>query len=138
MFALTIKGGVAQSLAPDVCKVPTPAGPVPTPFVNIFQCNLADPGTISTKIFIDGALALNAQSKILISNGDEPGVAGGVGSNRFIGPGSFLPTAGSMKVSFEGKPALPMGGQTLHNGDASSNTMGQCPMSSQSKVMVAK
>jgi hypothetical protein len=139
MFALTIKGGMATSLAPDVCKVPAPpAPPIPTPLVNIFQCNMADPSTVCTKVFIDGALALHFQTKVPISSGDEVGTLGGVVSNRFIGPGSFSPAAASMTVMFEGKKALPMAGMTNHNGDASFNTTGLCPMGAQAKVMVGK
>ncbi|MDR2405156.1 MAG: DUF4150 domain-containing protein [Deltaproteobacteria bacterium] len=137
MFALTLKGGMAQSTAPDVCKVPAPpAGPIPTPFVNIFQLNMANPSTASQKIFFDGAPALNAQTKFLLSSGDEAGVAGGVVSNRFIGPGSFSPATASKVVTLEGKPAIAMGAMTFHNGDASFNTMGTCPMGQNTKVMV--
>jgi hypothetical protein len=137
MLALTVKGGLAQSLAPDVCKVPTPTGPIPTPLVNLFQLNTANPSSASQKVFIDGAMALTAQSKFPMSQGDEVGTAGGVVSNRFIGPGSFSPAAGSTKVMFEGKQAVSMGAMTFHNGDASFNTTGQCPMGAQTKVMVA-
>jgi hypothetical protein len=137
MFALTLKEGMAQSTAPDVCKVPTPpAGPVPTPFVNIFQTNQADPSTCTQKVQISGAQGFNVQTKIPMSAGDEPGVAGGVISNRFIGPCWFSPVSGSFKVMLEGKPALSMGAQTFHNGDASFNTMGICAMPTQPKVMV--
>jgi hypothetical protein len=137
MFALTIKGGMANSLAPDVCKVPTPpAGPIPTPLVNMFQLNMTNPGTASNKVMMDGAFALNVQSKVPLSNGDEPGVAGGVVSNVFIQQGGFMPSAGSMKVMIQGKPAVAMTAQTTHNGPGSFNTMGLCPMGQNVKVMV--
>ncbi|MDR3300679.1 MAG: DUF4150 domain-containing protein [Candidatus Accumulibacter sp.] len=132
MFALTLKGGTAQSTVPDVCKTPAPpAGPVPIPYVNIFQCNMVNPSTASQKVFIDGAPALNVKSQTLISNGDEAGVNGGVSSNKFIGQGEFI--AGSQKVQFEGKAAVSQGAQTKHN---NGNTVGICSMSGQSKVMV--
>ena len=137
MFALRFKGGMAQSTVPDVCKVPAPpAGPAPTPFVNMFQLNMADPSTASQKVMMDGTPALNAQTKFLLSSGDEAGVAGGVVSNRFIGPCSFSPANGSLKVMLEGKPATGMGAMTFHNGDASFNTTGSCPMGQNTKVMV--
>jgi hypothetical protein len=136
MFALTLKGGLAQSLAPDVCKIPSPAGPIPTPLVNLFQLNQANPSSACQKIFIDGAMALNVQSKILMSQGDEAGTAGGVISSRFMGPGYFSPASGCPKVMFEGKLAVAMGAMTFHNGDASFNTTGQCPLAAQTKVMV--
>jgi hypothetical protein len=137
MFALTIKGGMAQSCAPDVCKVPSPTGPLPTPLVNIFQFNQANPSSASQKVFFDGAMAVTIQTKILMSQGDEAGTAGGMISNRFIGPGSISPASGSTKVFLEGKMAVPMGCMTFHNGDACFNTTGQCPMAAQAKVMVA-
>jgi hypothetical protein len=137
MFALTLKGGQAQSLAPDVCKVPAPTGFIPTPFVNMFMCQMANPATASTKVFMDGAPALNVQSMVPMSQGDEPGTGGGVVSNVFCGPGSFCPASGSLKVMLEGKPAVAMGAQTQHNGEGAFNTMGQCPMAAQSKVMVS-
>ena len=45
MFALTLKGGLCMSTPPDVCQTPTPGGPVPTPYVNIFQCSMVTPDT---------------------------------------------------------------------------------------------
>jgi uncharacterized Zn-binding protein involved in type VI secretion len=137
MFALTLKGGTAQSTAPDVCKVPTPpAGPNPTPFVNMFQLDQANPETASQKVMMDGSPALTSQTKFLMSSGDEAGVAGGVVSNVFIGPCSFSPATASVKVMIEGKPAIAQGAMTFHNGDASFNTTGMCPMGENTKVMV--
>lgn len=127
---------MAQSSAPDVCKVPGGPAPIPTPFVNIFQFNMTNPATAAQKVIIDGTQALNVQSKVPISNGDEPGVLGGVVSNVFIGPGSISPASGSQKVMIEGKPAVSLGAMTFHNGDASFNTTGSCPLVSQSKVTV--
>jgi hypothetical protein len=102
----------------------------------MFQFNQANPSSASQKVFFDGAMGVTTQTKILMSQGDEAGVAGGVVSSRFIGPGSISPASGSTKVFLEGKQAVPMGCMTFHNGDASFNTMGQCPMAAQSKVMV--
>ena len=46
MFALTLKGGTCMSTPPDVCQTPAPPGsPVPTPYVNIFQCSMVTPNT---------------------------------------------------------------------------------------------
>ncbi|MDR2788814.1 MAG: DUF4150 domain-containing protein [Candidatus Accumulibacter sp.] len=132
MFALTLKGGTAMSTVPDVCQTPAPpAGPVPIPYVNIFQCNMVDPGSACQKVMIDGALALNEKSKTLISNGDEAGTAGGVSSGKFIGQGEFI--MGSQKVKFENKNAVSQGAQTKHN---NGNTIGLCSMAGQAKVMV--
>jgi hypothetical protein len=133
MFALTLKGGVCQSTPPDVCKTPAPPGPpVPMPYVNIFQCNMVNPSTACSKVFIDGAPALNIKSQSLISNGDEAGVAGGVVSGKFIGQGEFI--MGSQKVQLESKAAVSQGATTKHN---NGNTTGMCSTSGQSKVMIA-
>jgi hypothetical protein len=98
--------------------------------------NQANPGTLTRKVQVAGALAYTVQTKIPMSSGDEAGVAGGVVSNRFIGPCWYSPSGGSKKVLFEGKPALPMGAQSFHNGDASFNTTGMSSMPTQSKVIV--
>ncbi|MDR1395615.1 MAG: DUF4150 domain-containing protein [Deltaproteobacteria bacterium] len=137
MFGLTVQGGLASFLAPDVCKVPAPpAGPVPVPLLNLFQLNMADTSTASQKVFFQGAQALNIQSKVPVSQGDEAGVAGGVVSGKFIGPGTFNQASGSFKVFLEGKKAVSMMAMTNHNGDSSFNTTGMCPMGAQTKVMV--
>jgi hypothetical protein len=81
-------------------------------------------------------MALNVQSKILMSQGDEAGSLGGVVSNVIMGPGSFSPATASMKVMLEGKPAVSQGAQTFHNGDAAFNTIGLCSMGGQTTVMV--
>lgn len=123
---------MCMSTPPDVCKTPAPpAPPVPIPYVNIFQCNMVTPNTASTKVSLCGAKALTIKSKTSISNGDEPGVAGGVASNKFIGPGEFI--KGSTKVKIEGKAAVSMGAPTKHN---DGNTTGMCTVGGQFKVMI--
>ncbi|MDR2141041.1 MAG: DUF4150 domain-containing protein [Deltaproteobacteria bacterium] len=137
MFGLTVKGGMAQSLAPDVCNTPAPpAGPVPIPYVNMFQLSQTDPSTASQKVFFDGAQVVNVQSEVPLSQGDEPGTAGGIISGKFIGPGTISPASGSQKVLIEGKQAVAMGAMTFHNGKAAFNTTGICPLAAQAKVMV--
>ncbi len=133
MFALTLQGGMCQSTPPDVCKTPAPPSPspVPTPYVNIFQCNMALPNTAAQKVTICSAPALTMKSKTSISNGDEPGVAGGVSSSKFIGEGEF--TKGSQKVKIEGQAAVSQGATTKHN---KGNTVGMNSMSAQTKVQI--
>jgi uncharacterized Zn-binding protein involved in type VI secretion len=92
---------------------------------------MVDPSTACSKVFIAGAPALNVKSQTFLSNGDEAGVAGGVVSGKFIGPGEFI--SGSQKVQLEGKAAVSQGAQTKHN---DGNTMGMCSLAGQSKVMV--
>ena len=114
MFALTLQGGTCMSTAPDVCKTPSPGGPVPVPYPNIFMCNMVLPNTACTKVFISGSpRAQRLKSQTAISNGDEAGNAGGgVVSNKFIGKGEFI--KGSAKVTLEGKAAVSQGATTKH------------------------
>jgi hypothetical protein len=137
MFALTIEGGLAKSGAPDVCKVPGPSGAsTATPLINMFQLTAANPATACQKVFLGGTAACHLQTKFPISGGGESGAAGGVVSGRSIGPGWFSPVAGVRKVLLENRPAVDMGAQTLHNGDACFNTSGVCPLAAQAKVLV--
>ena len=121
-----------MSTPPDVCKTPSPTGTVPVPYVNIFQCSMVTPNTACSKVFIDGSPALNLKSATMLSNGDEPGTAGGVSSGKFIGKGEF--TKGSQKVTLEGKAAVSQGASTKHN---QGNTTGMCCMAGQMKVQIA-
>lgn len=133
MFALTLQGGMCQSTPPDVCKTPTPpAGSVPIPYVNIFQCNMVLPNTAAQKVSICSAPALTMKSKTAISSGDEPGTLGGMVSSKFIGDGEF--TNGSQKVKIEGQSAVSQGAMTKHN---KGNTVGMNSMAAQAKVQIS-
>ena len=59
MFPASNKGG-GQCVAtgPDVCKTPSPGGPVPIPYPNIAMNNQADGGTCSSKVKIGGQPAV--------------------------------------------------------------------------------
>jgi hypothetical protein len=104
---------------PDVCKTPTPAGPVPIPYPNIAQLAMANPGTCAMTVLIVNKPAATIQTIIMLSSGDEPGVAGGVVSSVFIGPAQFK--LGSMSVLIEGSPAAYMGSMVGQNGVAAAN-----------------
>ena len=105
---------------PDVCKTPTPpVGPVPIPYPNIAQLAMANPGTCAMKVLIVNKPAATMQTIIMLSSGDEPGVAGGVVSSLFIGPAQFK--LGSTVVMIEGSPAAYMGGMVGQNGVANAN-----------------
>jgi hypothetical protein len=135
VFALTIQGGLAASGPPDVRAVPTQAGgTVKTPLVNTFHMSWADPSTAAQKVFLGGVPACHLRTMFPMSAGGErcPGV--GVVSGSLLGPGRFSPAAGDRKVLVENMPAVAMGAQTLHNGDARFNTTGVCPLAAQSSV----
>jgi hypothetical protein len=80
--------GISMATIPDVCKTPTPGGPVPMPYPNIAQAAMLAKGTTTVKT--DGMMASIKGSEFSISNGDEPGVAGGVVSSTFIKEASWL------------------------------------------------
>jgi hypothetical protein len=129
--AATQAGGICFAF-PDVCKVPTPAGPIPTPFPNIAQLMLAV--NTSTKVFVQFMPAVTMKSQIPLSNGDEAGSAGGVVSGVFIGPASF--SKGSSKVIVEGMPWVNLTAMTRQNGTAPNHPAGAVIAPSQSKVLI--
>ncbi|MAF04638.1 MULTISPECIES: DUF4150 domain-containing protein [unclassified Herbaspirillum] len=129
MFAVTKQAGQCMAM-PDVCNTPIPpAGPVPLPYPNIAMPMMGNPAT--TKVLISGMPALTKSSKITMSNGDQPGVNGGVVSGKIMGPAEFI--MGSMKVKLEGNPAVRMGDTTKQN---DGNAVGAVLVPSQVKVMI--
>lgn len=136
MFACTSMNGMAQATAvTDVCKTPTPGGPVPMPYPNIAMLNMANPSTTVKKVVVLGMPALNVNSETTLSNGDEAGVNMGVVSNKIMGPCTFK--SSSQKVKFGGKPAVFMTCQTGHNGKSNPNAMGSVLAPSQTLLDVS-
>ena len=130
MLALTLQGGICNCNVPDTCQTPTPVGPTPIPYPNMFQCNMVTPSTACQKVFVCGAAALHVKSATSMSNGDEAGNAGGgVVSAKFIGKGEFI--NGSLKITLEGQAAVSQCAPTKHN---EGNTMGMNSASAQTKV----
>lgn len=80
---------------PDVCEVPTPVGPIPTPFPNIAISITHIPSQFT--VIIGGGLAENLVTQGTISNGDEAGLAMGVVSGIIMGPDRYI--MGSFTVS---------------------------------------
>lgn len=77
--------GLTQTAGPpDVCKTPSPAGPVPIPYPNIAMDSDLASGT--KKVKIDGNPVATEASNLSTSSGDEPGTAGGgIVSSKFKG-----------------------------------------------------
>ena len=96
---------------PDVCKTPTPAGPVPIPYPNIAMSSDTSKGTSSVKC--DGNPTCVKDSNFMISTGDEPGAALGVVSNKIKGKAEFVNF--SFDVKFEGKNVARAMDLMLHN-----------------------
>src|SRR5882762_7507893 len=94
------KGSGGMSMAfPDVCKTPTPAGPIPIPYPNIGQS--ADTSGGPTTVKTDGEMPMVKGAKYMKSSGDEAGTAGGVMSSVNMNECEFL--LYSFDIKFEGK-----------------------------------
>jgi len=111
-------GNTHTSAAPDVCKVPTPGGPVPTPFVNSAQDAMLTKG--SKSVTIGGQPVALTDSELSVSSGDEPGTAGGLISSKFKGKMAW--GSGSVDVKVEGKGVVRFLDVTLHNGNSFNTT----------------
>jgi hypothetical protein len=97
---------------PDVCKTPSPAGPVPIPYPNIAKSS--DAASTAATVKCDGNPACVKDSNFSISTGDEAGSAGGgVVSNKIKGKAEFVNF--SFDVKFEGKNVVRALDLMLHN-----------------------
>jgi len=122
------KGGQAAAF-PDVCKTPSPAGPVPIPYPNMAM--VAQASKTAKKVKITGKPACTIKSEVPRSMGDEAGMPGGVVSSVNMGKLEWI--KGSAKVKFEGKKAVYAGGPTKHN---KGNAVGTQVAPSQTDVLV--
>lgn len=97
---------------PDVCKTPSPAGPVPIPYPNVAMSSDTAKGT--TKVSVDGKPVCVEDSNFSTSTGDEAGTAGGgVVSGKTKGKAEFVNY--SFDVKFEGKSVARTFDLMLHN-----------------------
>jgi hypothetical protein len=97
-----------------VCKTPSPAGPIPIPYVNIAKTSdLADG---SKKVKIEKNPAALKSSNLSMSSGDEPGSAGGIISSKIKGKATWATS--SMDVKIEGKGAVRFLDVVQHNGNS--------------------
>lgn len=103
--------GIATAF-PDVCKTPTPGGPVPIPYPNISKSQDTSQGSSTVKM--DGNPIMLKDSKFSMSTGDEAGSAGGnILTNQIKGPAAFLMFSFDVKV--EGKPVPRQFDIMMHN-----------------------
>jgi hypothetical protein len=108
---------------PDVCKTPSPGGPVPIPYVNIAMDSDITDGAESVQI--EGNPVANLGAKIATSTGDEAGSAGGgIMSSKIKGTVTWK--MGSLDVKAEGKGVVRFLDMNFHNGN-SFNTTGPAP-----------
>lgn len=129
-------GSIATTGPVDMCKTPTPGGPVPMPYPNLAQLTQAKGSSCSSKVKIDGKKPIDVSSEVSMSSGDEPGTAGGgVVSNKFKGACDFK--SGSAKVKVEGKKIVHLTSQSGHNGGGNDNVPAGVQVApSQQKVKV--
>lgn len=85
-FVASVSSGhTAVSSGPtDVCKTPTPGGPVPMPYPNVALSATMGPG-YTTKTLGTATPMWTKKGKSALSNGDQPGVALGIMSNKIMG-----------------------------------------------------
>lgn len=114
-LVLNAGDGLTQTCpAPDVCKTPSPGGPVPIPYVNIARDGDLSKGT--KKVFIEGHSAALSSSNLSTSTGDEAGSAGGgIISSKIKGKLTWATY--SPDVKFEGKHVIRFLDICLHNGN---------------------
>ncbi|MDR2452587.1 MAG: DUF4150 domain-containing protein [Candidatus Accumulibacter sp.] len=102
-------GGVAQNIAPDVCKTP-PLG-IPIPYANqAYSINLVN-GSLS--VLAGGWMIATLGSMFAVSCFDEPGCMGGVASCTTKAEASFI--SFSHDVFIEGRPACRLADRMLMN-----------------------
>jgi len=131
MLPVSTKAGGNCFAFPDVCLVPGPTGPVPTPFPNTAECRDAE-ATVDA-VLVQGKEVIVESSKIPMSTGDEPGSAGGVVSGVFRGPAKFK--TASSKIYAKGKKVVLHTAITGHNGDNANMPAGTHVSPSQGKVL---
>lgn len=93
MFATNSLAAMSMMTIPDVCKTPIVV-PVPIPYPNITMSTAHIPSVFN--VMFGTGLAENLMTEGTISMGDEPGVEGGVVSQVFMGPDTYV--TGSFKV----------------------------------------
>ena len=105
------KSGGISTVFPDVCKTPSPAGPVPVPYPNVGKSSDTAKGSKNVKV--QGGPTMLKGSNYATSTGDEAGSAGGVVSSKTKGKCEF--SLYSFDVKIEGKNACRMGDLMTHN-----------------------
>ncbi len=131
---LVHKGGtwISTATLPDVCKTPTPGGPVPMPYPNVSQQSTLSKGTKVVKVD-GGNMAAIKGSKYAMSTGDEPGTLGGIKSNTFKRASTWITY--SFDVKIEGKNACRFTDKKFQNNENTIDAGGVLPMIVPSKQL---
>jgi len=113
--------GISIATIPDVCKTPSPAGPVPIPYPNISQSITLDKGTSTVKA--DGGMMVATKgSEFSLSNGDNAGVAGGVKSSTFMKESTWI--LYSFDVKMDGSNACRLTDKKFQNHENTADLTG--------------
>src|SRR3954470_23087684 len=97
---------------PDVCKTPSPGGPIPIPYPNVAMSS--DSASTAGAVVVEGNPICVKDSNFSTSTGDEAGTAGGgVASSKTKGKAEFVNF--SFDVKFEGKNVARAFDLMLHN-----------------------
>jgi len=110
-------GGISM-IFPDVCKTPSPAGPIPIPYPNIAKSQDTADGSSSVKM--DGNPIMLKSSNFMMSTGDEAGSAMGVVSSKI--KGKAYPKLYSFDVKADGENVFRLTDIMLQNGGSPTNT----------------
>ncbi len=112
--------GISMATIPDVCKTPSPGGPVPIPYPNISQSTMLDKG--STTVKADGMMIAIKGSEFSMSNGDNAGVAGGVKSSTFMKESTWI--LYSFDVKIDGQNACRLSDKKFQNHENTADLAG--------------
>ena len=128
-YGLVHKGSLhlAKNTAPDVCKTPSPGGPIPVPYPVIVSM-ASDLANGSTTVKADGGNMIAVKGcEYSMCTGDEPGSVGGVVSNTFKKEAKFI--LFSFDVKIDGKNACRLGDKMTMNHQNTVCMMGTTPTS---------
>jgi hypothetical protein len=117
---------------PDVCKTPSPGGPVPIPYANtgtVMQCQKTAP-----KVKLCNKEAVTKKSEMPRSQGDEPGTVGGIVSNLNMNKVFYKKCSG--KVRAMGNQVAYLTSMTGQNGSNANMPSGSQIAPSQTKVII--
>jgi hypothetical protein len=122
-LGLTYKSTIGISIAtiPDVCKTPSPGGPVPIPYPNFANQGTLKNGTTTVKAKGGKMIAVKG-SQYGMSTGDEAGTVGGVKSNTFKQATDWITY--SFDVKMDGKNACRHTDKKFHNNKNTVNLAG--------------
>lgn len=128
-------GGISAATLPDVCKTPTPGGPVPMPYPNVSRSVSLSGG--SSTVHADGGMMIALKgSRFSLSSGDEPGVAGGVKSGTVMQESTWI--SYSFDVKIQGRNACRLTDKKFQNHDNTADLGGllQAPVDAWAELMV--